>query len=106
MNSSIGSGDLFVGIDLGGTLVRAGLLNHLGQLLEWQSMPIEAHQGPQAGLERIRRLIDQLVSKTDRKDLRAVGIGSTGPLDRERGSIQNPYAGTCGGYSPLRPRLV
>ena len=91
MNSSIGSGDLFVGIDLGGTLVRAGLLNHLGQLLEWQSMPIEAHQGPQAGLERIRRLIDQLVSKTDRKDLRAVGIGSTGPLDRERGSIQNPY---------------
>jgi glucokinase len=91
MTSSIDSGDLFVGIDLGGTLVRAGLLNHQGQLLEWQSMPIEAHQGPQAGLERMRRLIDQLLSKTDRKHLRAVGIGSTGPLDRKRGSIQNPF---------------
>jgi glucokinase len=91
MTSTIDSGDLFVGIDLGGTLVRGGLVNHLGRLLDWQSMPIEANQGPQAGMERIHKLIDQLLSKTDRKFLRAVGIGSTGPLDRERGSIQNPY---------------
>jgi glucokinase len=83
--------DLFVGVDLGGTLVRAGLVSRQGQLLDWQSMPIQARQGPQAGLARIHRLIDRLVAKTDLSCLKAIGIGSTGPLDRQRGTIQNPY---------------
>jgi glucokinase len=91
MSAPPDSNDLFVGVDLGGTLVRAGLVNGQGHLLEWQSMPIEARQGPQAGLERIHGLIDCLVAKTDRGSLKAIGIGSTGPLDRERGTIQNPY---------------
>jgi glucokinase len=83
--------DLFIGLDLGGTLLRAGLVNRQGQLLGWQSMPIEAHLGPQAGLERMHRLIDRLLAGTDLKWLKGIGVGSTGPLDRERGAIQNPY---------------
>jgi glucokinase len=91
LNAQQESNDLFVGVDLGGTLVRAGLVNRQGQLLDWQSMPIEARKGPQAGLERIRGLIDCLLSKNGRDCLKAIGIGSTGPLDREHGTIQNPY---------------
>jgi glucokinase len=91
LNKQQDSNDLFVGVDLGGTLLRAGLLNRQGRLLDWQSMPIEARQGPQAGMERIRGLIAHLVAKIGQDCLKAIGIGSTGPLDRERGTIQNPY---------------
>lgn len=80
-----------IGIDLGGTNVRAGVLTRDGHLLHVASTPIEAARGPQAGLERINDLIEQVLHATGDFTLQAIGIGSTGPIDRERGAIQNPY---------------
>lgn len=81
---------LLIGIDLGGTNVRAGAFTASGTLLAWQEQPIHAAKGPEPGLETIQQLIHQ-VRSTSALPLMAIGIGSTGPLDRERGSIQNPY---------------
>jgi glucokinase len=80
----------YIGIDLGGTNVRAGVVMPDGQLQKSQEIPIEARQGPQAGITRIIRLIEQ-VSAEAGVHAKAIGIGSTGPLDSARGIIQNPY---------------
>jgi glucokinase len=80
----------YIGIDLGGTNVRAGAVTAEGKLLRWRDTRIEARQGPAAGLERIANLIEQVRSEAA-VDVKAIGIGSTGPLDRQRGAIQNPY---------------
>jgi glucokinase len=97
-----------IGIDLGGTNVRAGAVTDDGHLLYWKDAPIEAARGPETGLQTIIQLVENVMAKTDQPAL-ALGIGSTGPLDRQRGCIQNPY--TLPGWenvdivTPLRRRF-
>ena len=99
---------VLIGIDLGGTNVRAGAVTSDGQLLAWKDAPIEAARGPKSGLQTITRLVDEVISLVNHPVL-ALGVGSTGPLDRQRGCIQNPY--TLPGWedvdiiSPLRGRF-
>jgi glucokinase len=99
---------ILIGIDLGGTNIRAGALTSDGQLLNWKDAPIEAARGPEAGLQTITRLVDEVIAQAGQPVL-ALGVGSTGPLDRQRGCIQNPY--TLPGWedvvivTPLRERF-
>jgi len=81
---------VFIGVDLGGTNVRVGLFLANGQILNWQQEEILAVQGPQAGLQKIFGLIEKCLAHSDHS-LAGIGIGSTGPIDRQRGCIQNPY---------------
>jgi glucokinase len=80
----------FIGIDLGGTNVRAGAVTTSGELIHWRDMPIEAQQGPEAGLRRIIGLIEQVSTDANIQPA-ALGIGASGPIDRQRGAILNPY---------------
>ncbi len=104
----MGSAGLTIGIDLGGTNVRAGAVTSDGQLLYWQEAPIEARRGPEHGLDTIVRLVEEVLQQVN-LPAAALGIGSTGPLDRQRGCIQNPY--TLPGWedvdivSPLREKF-
>jgi glucokinase len=82
--------DIFIGIDLGGTNVRAGSVTLKGELLACQDVPINARQGPQAGVERIAGLITRVAGQTGGR-MQGIGLGSTGPVDRDLGAIQNPY---------------
>jgi len=82
--------DIFIGVDLGGTNVRAGAVTREGRLLAAQDAPVEAREGPQAGVDKIAGLITQVMGQAEGQ-LQAIGIGSTGPVDRDRGAIQNPY---------------
>jgi len=98
---------IFIGVDLGGTNVRVGLFLADGKILNWQQDEILAFQGPQAGLQKIYGLIENVLDQSD-QPLAGIGIGSTGPIDRLRGCIQNPY--TLPGWedvdivSPLREK--
>ncbi|HZW03046.1 MAG TPA: ROK family protein [Anaerolineaceae bacterium] len=80
----------FIGIDLGGTNVRAGLVDSAGTLRVWHDVPIEARQGPAAGLQRIITLIERVVAEGGFKPA-AIGFGATGPVDHRHGIINNPY---------------
>ena len=82
--------DIFIGIDLGGTNLRVALITGQGKLINNLETLIMANEGPAEGLKKILTLISQLIDQTT-QPIRAIGVGSTGPLDRERGCIQNPY---------------
>ena len=81
---------IFIGIDLGGTNVRVGAVTPDGGLVASEEGLIEARQGPEAGVERIASLITRVTNEAGAR-LQAIGIGSTGPVDRALGAIQNPY---------------
>lgn len=81
---------IFIGVDLGGTNLRVGAITAEGELLDWQMAAIEARRGPEAGVQKISDSIESLISNIS-KPITGIGIGSTGPVDRQRGSIQNPY---------------
>jgi glucokinase len=83
--------DIAIGIDLGGTIVRVGAVNGEGKLLTVHQLPIEPEKGAKAGLIRIGSLIEKTLRDVPRANLLGIGIGATGPLDRDQGTIQNPY---------------
>ena len=70
---------LYAGVDLGGTKIACALAGPDGQLVNEQTRPTESHEGPQAVIERIARLIAELGKPA------AVGLGVPGLVDAERG---------------------
>ena len=83
-----------IGVDLGGTNIVAGAMPEDGSReIAIRSEPTRASQGAEAVVDRIARMIDTVIAETiaetnaKREDFAGVGIGSPGPLDRERGIV-------------------
>lgn len=77
---------VFVGCDLGGTNIKAGLLNvENGELLISDSIPTEARQGPESVMKRMASLISELIEKSrvGKKEIGGVGISAPGAIDLE-----------------------
>lgn len=76
-------------VDLGGTSLRAAVVNADGRLSGFVAYATEAARGPDAVIDRIvAALHDSLTrASTDLSELAAVGIGAPGPLDWATGVI-------------------
>ncbi|HSV26511.1 MAG TPA: ROK family protein [Sedimentisphaerales bacterium] len=83
------SGDVYVGIDLGGTNIRVGLFGRGLGLLEKVVLPTNSHSGPQRVVDRIAEATRNVVSagKLDMCNVRAAGVGAPGPIDIAEGVI-------------------
>ncbi len=80
----------FIGIDMGGTNLRAGIVEvETGSVIALQSIPTLAREGHDAVMERIAGLIHSLIESAGvpRSDIHGVGIGVPGVLDIERGVV-------------------
>lgn len=82
------------GVDLGGTKIRTGLVDPYTMRI--LSEPVvgdtEAETTPERVLENIARTVESAIETAghDLSELGAVGIGSPGPLDMERGVVLEP----------------
>lgn len=77
-----------IGVDLGGTQLRAALTDVNGTIYEQIRVPTRAAEGSQAVIGRIIECIDHVRAKLSLNDtLLGVGIGSPGPLNPETGII-------------------
>src|SRR5688500_19083782 len=83
-----------IGVDLGGTNIVCGAMPEDGSReIAVRSEPTRADQGADAVVDRIARIIDTVLAETiaetgaKRDDFAGVGVGSPGPLDRERGIV-------------------
>ncbi len=70
-----------VGVDLGGTQIRACLADMEGNILRETRQPTLAHEGLQPVLVRIKKAIGQVLGDAEREEVLGIGIGSPGPLD-------------------------
>jgi glucokinase len=80
----------FIGIDLGGTNVRVGLITEAGETLHSISEPIQANAGPENGIQKMVTIIDEIIEHTGIKP-KGIGFGATGPVDHKNGIINNPF---------------
>jgi glucokinase len=83
-----------VGVDLGGTNIVAGALAEDGSdVIALRTEPTRPDQGADAVVDRMTRMIDTVIAETiaqtgaRRDDVIGIGVGSPGPLDRERGIV-------------------
>lgn len=94
MASSAPSDRYIIGVDLGGTNIVVGAMSADGSREHaTHEIPTRAALGADAVVERIVQLIERVVAETSaatgapRSAFLGVGIGSPGPLDRERGLV-------------------
>jgi len=75
----------YVGIDLGGTNLKLGLVSAEGEVLRRFSTPTEAHRGPDHVIGRMADAVGRLAGDADLTpaDIAAVGLGVPGLVDTE-----------------------
>ncbi len=77
-----------IGVDLGGTQLRAALVEETGAILEEVRMPSRAADGPPSVVERIVACAAQVRAALPAGgDLLGIGLGAPGPLDPFTGEV-------------------
>src|SRR5690348_4321573 len=80
---SMNSLPVYVGLDVGGSSMKAGVVDDDGRLLSAVSVPTEAHRGQGFGLgrmcEAIRRAVAEAGLTLDR--ITAIGVATPGLMD-------------------------
>lgn len=98
--------EIIVGVDMGGTSLRALVVDRKNRILAVEKTPTPRGRKPDALIEDIAaQVLDALESaRLKRSDLRAVSIGAPGAVDPQRGLV---YAAPNLGWKdvPLGPKL-
>lgn len=79
-----------IGIDLGGTKILIALVNkETGEILSFVKKKTKKDKGPKNIMRKMIEGIEELLEETkkDIKDIRSIGVGSAGQIDRENGII-------------------
>jgi glucokinase len=94
---------LFLGVDVGGTKVAAGLVNSRGEIVASLRRPMVADRDAVAGFEAVAGAIDAVFDGSPgvREKIRAIGICAPGPLDPNTGVVINPPNLKCWKNFPL-----
>ena len=91
----------FVGVDVGGTKVAAGLVNANGEIISQSRVPMVSSASAEEGLSAVLQAIAQILPGDARPQVSGIGICAPGPLDPETGVILNPPNVPCWRNFPL-----
>jgi glucokinase len=83
---------LFVGLDVGGSSMKAGAVTDDGEPLSAVSLPTEAFRGQEFGLERMCETIRLAIAKANLSpdQITAIGVATPGTMDLRAGLILDP----------------
>lgn len=76
-----------VGVDLGGTKIYTALVDLDGNMIKEKTVETLVQEGEQAVANRIMSTIEAVIEGVDKNLIKAIGIGSPGPLDVKNGII-------------------
>ena len=76
--------ETYVGVDLGGTMLKAVIAGADGRILTEKSVPTLSHEGPQGVLKRIAALVNELKDLSNEEPA-ALGMGVPGLVDLKNG---------------------
>ncbi len=81
-----------IGIDLGGTSIKLGIVTNTGKLIKKIQTRTEADKGPKTVLANIKYGINDLISIASDKKIKidGIGIGCPGVVTPGRGIVENP----------------
>lgn len=98
----------FAGVDVGGTNIKIGVVDDLGQPLGWTSIATEVELGPQAALGRVHAALTKVLAEAhvQPQAIVRVGLGTPGTMDIAKGILLSP--GNLPGWwnFPIRDALA
>jgi glucokinase len=100
-----------IGVDVGGTKVAAGLVDHSGEIFSQTRTPMMPNGNAAVGLAAVTSAIDSMSARSvnDPKTqgfIRGIGICSPGPLDPKTGVVINPPNVPCWRNFPLAAEVA
>jgi glucokinase len=97
----------FLGIDVGGTNIKIGLVDDAGQTLAYHSIRTEQDKGPEDASGRMGHVVKRLIEEAGvaATDVVRAGLATPGPMDIPTGMILRP--GNLPGWwdFPIRDRV-
>src|SRR5438105_10989897 len=82
----------FAGLDVGGTTMKAGVVDDSGFPVASVSLPTEAYRGQEFGLARMCESISQAIAAANLRpeQIAAIGVATPGTMDIPAGLILDP----------------
>jgi len=82
----------YVGVDLGGTNIKLGVVDDLGQSLSALSIRTQPEKGPEDAIKRMAAAVGDAISKAGltHDDIAWLGLGSPGTMDIPAGLLISP----------------
>lgn len=81
---------LAIGVDLGGTTVKTGLIDSNGKLLAQSKLPTMAEVNPRAVIGQITKTIQEVIPAAGGAPIAGIGIGSPGLIQNPGGIVKSP----------------
>ena len=96
-----------IGVDVGGTKVAAGFVNHSGEISHVTRVRMVSDRDAAAGLNSVTEALNSLLAKAQQNHwmIRAIGVCAPGPLDPHTGVVINPPNVTCWRNFPLAAEI-
>jgi glucokinase len=82
----------YVGLDVGGTSMKASVVDETGNAARSVSLPTEAFKGQELGLARMAEVIRRAIASAGRqqRDIAGIGVATPGTMDIPAGVILDP----------------
>lgn len=96
---------VYLGIDIGGTKVAAGLVSEAGGIMSQLRVPMHSNGTAIDGLDAVKAAIDQARRTAEGAMIAGIGVSSPGPLDPRSGVVINPPNLPCWRNFPLKAEL-
>ena len=79
----------YIGIDLGGTFIKGGIVDDAGRVIVSDKIPTESEKGAEKVAENIGKLCDMLLkaSNMSASDIIGIGMGVPGLIDSKKGEV-------------------
>jgi glucokinase len=107
MTQALWGDGLVLGVDIGGTKVAVGLVDHAGKIIAQGRRPMVVTGSAEAGLQAVTDAIDSMKAPaTPHGGFQRIGICAPGPLDPRTGIILNPPNLPCWRDYPLAGRVA
>lgn len=98
----------FLGIDVGGTNIKAGVVTGRAEVLAMASVPTEARKGPDHGVRQMLKVSQQAIQSAGLRnsDIVAAGLATPGTMDIPAGMLLDPPNLPGWDNFPVRQRVA
>src|SRR5438046_1213175 len=90
-----------IGIDLGGTSIKAGVVDQKGRITDQLTVDSKANKGPSAVIQQIVFAIQDIFGRNKRSECMGIGIGAPGVVSLEDELVKYPPNFVDWGEVPL-----
>ena len=94
-----------IGVDVGGTSIKAGVVSSSGALLYQNKFPTQADRGPGVVIKQIQASVQDALSQTNGSTVQGLGIGTPGVVDDD-GVVKAPPNFVDWDEVPLKAELT